>query len=547
MKKHPVLVVGAGPVGQLAALMLSRLGIDSVLIDRRESPLMAPKAHAVNPRTLEICESLGVSADNIRALGASANDAGAVRFVGTLSGVEFGSLPYERQDEAALKDTPYPLTNIPQPVFEAELNAAILKDANITFKRGVECSDLSDIGDEVSVDLKDLDTREVSTKKFDYVIAADGAGSRIRESIGIEMQGPESLQNYLMIHFSADLRHLTKNKKGLLYFLFEPDVHGVLIAYDQAKNWVLMHPWNPDEESLEQFDDARCLSLVEKAAGCAVIAKIEHVSPWNMSAQIADQYRKGRVFLAGDAAHRFPPTGGLGLNTGAVDAQNLTWKLASVIKGQADDSLLDTYQTERLPVAQVNSEQSLNNAVKIFDLIIALHGLEPANAAQHYAEVAAQPNKFPELAAAVEAQRPHFDSFNLQLGYRYSSAAVIDPAPLPDMSDISNYQPSWEAGAHYPHRWVRVGDKHCTLLSCLSAVKFNLLCGPDIEFALANENCEVLRFGHDFKDEQDWTSLTGLSDRGAVLIRPDGHIAARFETARVTDVNAALNKILAMR
>ncbi|MEM1434901.1 MAG: FAD-dependent monooxygenase, partial [Pseudomonadota bacterium] len=123
-KTPRVLIVGAGPVGQLAALLLSRHGVPSMLIDKRLATLSAPKAHAVNARTLEICDSIGISAEHLRRLGARANEGGAVRFVGTLTGPEFGCLPYERQDEGALAATPFPLSNIPQPVFEEELIAA---------------------------------------------------------------------------------------------------------------------------------------------------------------------------------------------------------------------------------------------------------------------------------------------------------------------------------------------------------------------------------------------------------------------------------------
>jgi len=438
---QPVLIVGAGPVGQIAALMLSRQGISSVLIDRRSSTLMAPKAHAVNPRTLEICESLGVSADRIRALGASANDAGMVYFVATLTGIEFGALPYERQGLETLADTPYPLTNIPQPLFEAELTAAIAGDANVTFHRGIQCDDLQVSADRVNATLRNLASGAVSEQSFDYVIAADGARSRTRQRLGITMAGPEVLQNYLMIHFTADLSHLTEARKGLLYFLFEPGVNGVLIAYDRAHTWVLMHPLKGADKDVTSYDDAQYQALIEQAVGCPVSATVENVTPWSMSAQVAEQYRAGRVFLAGDAAHRFPPAGGLGLNTGIVDAQNLTWKLAAVLKGKAGAGLLDTYEQERQPVARTNSTQSLANSARLADLRLALMGSDRALAAQHYAAVAAAPADFPALARAVEAQRPHFDSFNLQLGYRYNSSAIHNPSPVPTAPDVSRYQP----------------------------------------------------------------------------------------------------------
>ena len=542
----PVLIVGAGPVGQLAALLLSTHGIPSMLIDKRLTTLTAPKAHAVNPRTLEICESVGVSAARLRALGASANDGGDVRFVGTLTGPEFGSLPYERQDEAALAATPFPLSNIPQPVFEEELISVIRETADIDFRRGTECTGLVDAGDAVTATLVDTQSDEKVTLSFSYVIAADGAGSKIRQSLGVEMDGPEALSDNLMIHFSADLRALTEGKRGVLYFLFEPGVNGALIAYDHAGTWVLMHPWNPVTEKLEDYDETRCKSLIYRAIGQAVPdATIENVSPWTMSAQIARQYRTGRVFLAGDAAHRFPPTGGLGLNTGAGDVQNLTWKLASVLRGEAGEALLDTYDTERQPIARFNSEQSLTNAAKIFDLIVAIHGTDPEQAAERYAAVAADPGAFPELTDAVAAQKPHFDSFAAQLGYCYESPAIHGEVSMPEIADVSDYQPSWQTGAHFPHRWVQQGGETLPLQSLLAPNRFTLLRGPACAPTELCESLAQVRFGKDFEDPEDWPSLTGLPDAGALLIRPDGHIAARFESLEDDAVLASvMNEVL---
>ncbi len=549
-----ILIVGAGPVGQLAALLLSSHGIPSMLIDRRRTTLSAPKAHAVNARTLEICESIGVSAERLRQLGADANEGGEVRFVGTLTGTEFGCLPYERQDEGAFAATPYPLSNIPQPVFEEELIAKIRKDPHIDFRRGVECTALRDTGDRVDAQLVTDGSREAHTQSFDYVIAADGAGSKIRSSLDIGMEGPEALATYLMIHFSADLRPLTEGRRGVLYFLFEPGVNGTLIAYDQSKTWVLMHPWNPGSEDIADYDDGRCLSLIEKAVGHALPPTvIENISPWTMSAQVAEHYRKGRIFLAGDAAHRIPPAGGLGLNSGAGDVQNLAWKLAAVLNGEAGDGLLDSYEVERQPVARNNNEQSLKNAAKIFDLIVALHGLEPEKTAERYAAVSANPGAIPELAEAVDAQRPHFDSFGLQLGYRYASSAIHEPAPLPEITDVSDYQPSWDAGAHFPHQWVSRSGETLPLQSLLSPSRFTLLSGPEAAALGGCSMVDQIRFGTDFEIARSadseavagWERRTGLPESGALLIRPDGHIAARFDAVSADGVESVLHEILA--
>ena len=541
-----VLIVGAGPVGQLAALLLSHHSVPSMLIDKRRTTLTAPKAHAVNARTLEICDSIGISAERLRALGSSANEGGEVRFVGTLTGPEFGCLPYERQDEGALQFTPYPLSNVPQPVFEKELLTKIKSDPRIDFRRGTECAELIDTGDHVKANLISTESTTHYSCSFDYVIAADGAGSGMRQSLGIDMEGPEALSEHLMIHFTADLRPVTEGRRGVLYFLFQPGVTGALIAYDHARTWVLMHQWNPATERREDYDDARCLALIEAAVGQPLPTTIiENVSPWTMSAQVAQHYRSGRIFLAGDAAHRIPPAGGLGLNSGAGDVQNLAWKLAAVLNQHAGAALLDTYEIERQPVARTNNEQSLKNAAKIFELIVALHGTEPDKTAERYEAVAADPGAFPELAEAVEAQRPHFDSFDLQIGYRYSSTAIHEPAAIPSITDVSNYQPSWDAGAHFPHRWVNKDGHTVPLQSLMSAAKFTLLSGPAGRSSAANAELDQLIFGSDFEDAEDWTSLTGLEAAGAILIRPDGHIAARLNAFTAAEVSSVMNEILA--
>ncbi|MBI1261319.1 MAG: hypothetical protein GC184_06315 [Rhizobiales bacterium] len=556
MSKAQILIVGAGPVGQLAALLLARQGIASRLIDRRRHLPTAPKAHAVNPRTLEICESVGVSAEAIRAEGASANDAGWVRFMGTLAGPEFGALPYERQDEAALSDTPYPLTNIPQPKFEAALEKAINAEPLIELQRGVACIDTREEANGVMATLEETETGVRSESHYDYLIAADGAGSQIRERLGIAMEGPEALQHNIMIHFEADLTSLTDARPGVLYFVFDPSIQGVLIAYDRASTWVLMHPYDPGKETLEDYTDARCLALVTHAIGTSAPSiKICNKSNWVMSAQVAQTYRKGRIFLAGDAAHRFPPTGGLGLNTGAVDAQNLAWKLAAVLKGEAGDGLLESYETERRPVAIVNSEQSLTNAAKIFDLVAVIQGFEPDKAQAQYEALAANIGASETLACAVEAQRPHFDSFNLQLGYRYNSAA-IKGAPVLQTgaeTDISNYQPSWEAGAHVPHRWVTHAGNEKSLLALLPVHSFTLLAGPQAHGwceAAHEKQLNIVKYGEDFTDTlSDWSDLTGLMPEGALLVRPDGHIAmrlARPSADHATELNAGLASLLSL-
>ena len=172
---------------------------------------------------------------------------------------------------------------------------------------------------------------------------------------------------------------------------------------------------------------ARSGGVLREALECDDVEfAIRTISPWAMSCQVAERYRDGRVFLVGDAAHRFPPTGGLGLNTGVQDVHNLAWKLAAVLSGTAAPALLDTYETERRPVAQYNADQSLQNAMRLFEVPQALGLSDDAQVSRRcFAETIADPARRREVAAAIEHQAEHFDMLGLQLGFSYEAGAIV--------------------------------------------------------------------------------------------------------------------------
>src|SRR5262249_41378686 len=161
-----------------------------------------------------------------------------------------------------------------------------------------------------------------------------------------------------------NLRPLVQDIPGVLYWVCDPECAGTFVAHDIDREWVFMHTWDPEREAAERYDVPACEALVRRAlARSDVGLTIRTISSWTMTCPVAERYRGGRVFLIGDSAHRFPPTGGLGLNTGVQDAHNLVWKLAAVEAGWAPATLLETYESERQPVARYNAEQSLQNAL----------------------------------------------------------------------------------------------------------------------------------------------------------------------------------------
>ena len=369
-----VLIVGAGPVGLTAALLLERLGCSVAIVERRDGPQRAPAAHVVNARTFEIWRQIGVDVDHIRSHAQDPADAGAVHWVTKLGGEVIGSLPYERQGDDVLAVTPTPLRNLSQHRLEPLLvDALATAGVHVRYEHRWESATTDDTGVISTITGPD-GPLGVSSR---WLLACDGASSPVRRMLGIEPEGPHRIQSFVMIHFAANLRDLVGDQPGVLFWICDPASGGTFVAHDIDREWVYMHAYDPDVEDAASYTPARCEQLVRAAlADPGVDLDIVTIATWTMTAQVAARYRDGRVFLVGDAAHRFPPTGGLGLNTGVQDAHNLAWKLAAVERGDAGPDLLDSYERERRPVAQRNAEVSLANALKLIEVPIAL-GADP--------------------------------------------------------------------------------------------------------------------------------------------------------------------------
>lgn len=534
----PVLIVGAGPTGLLASLLLHRLGIASLIVERRDGPQRAPAAHAVNARTFEICRQAGVDMDAIAAAALDPRDGGETHWVTRLGGEVLGSLPYERQaDAVALASSPTPLRNLSQHRFEPILVDALRAAGASAPRWSQRWTSATQDADGVTSRVTDASGGESYAVRSRYVIGADGAGSPVRKWLGIPQDGPDALQSFVMVHFAANLRPLVGNRPGVLYWVTDPDCTGIFVAHDIDREWVFMYAWDPAREPAASFDEERCRTLVRRAmARDDVPLEIRTISTWVMTCQVAERYRDGRVLLAGDAAHRFPPTGGLGLNTGAADAHNLAWKLAAVLRDGAPESLLDTYEQERRPVARYNAEQSLNNALRLFEIPQAL-GASPDldESRRAYAQVLADPARRATLATAIANQAEHFDMLGLQLGYAYEAGALLPEgaAPPATANPVREYVATSRAGARLPHGWVRTESGRCSTLDLVPLDGPTLLLGPDAGAWLAAARriapglrCVIL--GSDVADPDGWwRGVAGMRPDGALLVRPDQHVAFR--------------------
>lgn len=541
-----VLIVGGGPVGMLGGILASRHGLSSLVVERRSGPQRAPAAHVVNARTYEICRQAGLDMQRISSAGMDPTDAGYVNFVTRLAGELIGRLPFERQGDGCLEFTPTPLRNLSQhkfePILADELRASPL--AEMRYLTQWERSE--QVEDFVTSGVLDLATGQSSRVRSRFVVGCDGAGSRVRQMLGIEMIGPPLIQAYLMIHFAANLRSLISKRPGVLHFVLDPEVAGAFVAHDVDSEWVFMHPVDSSLESVDDYDDERCLRVICDAAGIELDAQILGRGIWWMSSQTVESMGRGRIYLAGDAAHRFPPTGGLGLNSGVQDVHGLMWRLAAVIRGSASMGLLDSYEVERIPVAQNNAEQSLSNAIKMLGLSAAL-GTDVEPTTERMLASLADPHRADQITAAVEMQREHFDLFGLQLGYVYERGALVSEEPPEVHRSANEYVPSARPGARLPHAWVgAIGGR--STLDLVPIARPVLFCFGDHEVwldALGASEVALVRIGVDTPELDEWKKVCQVGDSGALLVRPDQHVAWRaFNSAQASGLSRALDAII---
>lgn len=534
-----VLVAGGSTVGLFTAAFLSRAGVRTLVAERHPAPLAHPRAMGVGPRTVELLRAAGI-ADAVDAVCMDMSGGNLQKFATpTLAEADLPALSRQappRTDEFRHL-TPQTLRGTcPQGrLDEVVIDRARRSGAEIEFSTELLSFEQDDDG--VTAHLTGPDgPYEVRAR---YLVAADGARSGVRQALGIDTAGPGTLGDPLVsVLFRADLDELTGGQPFVVCDITTPEAPGGLLPVDGKREWIYVTRYSPAAgQAAEDFTPDRCRALIRAAVGRADLpVEVVSVLPWQARGALAERFRSGRVFLAGDAAHVIPPVGAFGMNTGVADAHNLAWKLVHVLGGHAGPGLLDTYEAERLPVARTALRQSM---LRLEDP--SLHWGTGDEGRRRRAE-----------AGALNAPVVH-------LGYRYDSAAVLDAVPeLPSHEDVEQ-DLDGSPGSRLPHRWLtRAGERISTL--DLVDSRFTLLAGPQggpwleaLDKVAAPLGVPVdghrIGGGAEVADpDSGWPAGAGIEESGAVLVRPDGFVGWRarsLDGAPAELLEAALSALLA--
>lgn len=559
MADRPIVIVGAGAAGSTMALLLARYGIASMLVEERQDPRLHPAAHVINARTLEIwnqaAPDLGTALDTITPPIDTVN---IIRWCTDVRSDPIGEIDLLSQPDRLAEvrsHSRHLISHIGQHLLMPKLWDAVDNEPLVDFRRGYRAEIL---GSRVLLRSQGSEDDAVVPR---FVIAADGANSTLRDTAGITMTGPQ-LAHMGSVFFHAPGLYPEGASRPLLSWIYHPRFSGVMIAHADD-DYILMTPYLHAAQPIARDSRRYWNAILPDVIGSADY-QIRSTGTWTMTQQIADRFRQGPLLLIGDAAHRFPHTGGFGLNSGVQDAHNLAWKLAAVLHDGAPESLLDTYEIERRPVIERFAGQSTHNHFAL-DHVTAPMGI--TNRSLHRATeiigklpldwlpdavvgrvadvlVAAQTSRTRRLlrhgarsarlrltmAEAIPGQEEHFVASGLEFGYAYQSALIDESEGRCPDGDVGLYHPTTHPGARLPHVIIPSHDgversthdaiRHTglTLFTADSRQWTEALAEHPVAVPLAVVGVPRAE------------ALLEVGDHGAVVVRPDGHVVWRTRT-----------------
>lgn len=496
----PVIVVGGGPVGLTMALELAFHGVGSLLIEpRAEVEHSRPRAKTTSARTMELYRRTGAAAEIRRRAPIPADWSDEVRFCTTATGHEItrltGVLGLELLGSELTAEGAQQVT---QPIVEEALRALLAQQPSVTTEYGSRVIDVDLEGARPSVRIEDAEG-VLSIVTCDYLVGADGSRSVVRAALGAHYVGAAAGRPNVNITFrSTQLGAMLPERRAVHHWVLNPDFPGVIGPLSLDGTW-----WAIATGTETITDDDEAAALVRGLAGADIDVEILATDPWQARMLLADSYGSGRTYLIGDAAHQNPPWGGHGFNTGVGDAVNLAWKLAAALNGWAPAELLDSYQDERMPVAQQTIDLAATN-MRALSIDLTTPELMAEGAAGERARAAA--------AGPIEdAKRAEFYSLGLVLGYGYGSNAA-EQTPSGDV-----YIPVLAAGNRLPHSRNAAGKSLYDLLG----PEFTLLASSSRAWADAASRRGIPLVCLNPAAE----GFAAVDSDRIVLVRPDQHVA----------------------
>jgi 2-polyprenyl-6-methoxyphenol hydroxylase-like FAD-dependent oxidoreductase len=511
----PVLIAGGGLVGLSTAMFLAQHGVGATVIEQLRGVSALPRAAHFHLRTLELFHAAGIE-DEVREQSEKEfMPEGAIVALESLAGKQIAAfIPSLNEGVEAL--SPCRRLFITQPGLEPILRRRAAK-AGATVLDGTELIAIAQDGDGVTATVKDSESGGERTLRARYLVGADGAHSKARELCGIPFDGRGVFSNSITIYFHADVARLMAGRNLSVMYIINPTLSGFMRLDRDCQSGFLVVNTAGDTSKPEAANVAadtseqRLVALLRAGIGVADCpVKIDGVARWRAVSDIARHYQAGRVFIAGDAAHLMPPNGGFGGNTGIADAHNLAWKIALVVRGIAGSALLSTYEEERRPLGKLTVEQAYTRYVTRSATYLGAKDFEP-----------------------------QINDFNIELGYLYRSPAIEsegdDPAVHAD-PHVTLGRP----GSRAPHLWIERDGKCISMLDLFGSF-YTLLAAPEggAWSEAARDAAKDLRlpllaytFGQDLRDrDKCFAAAYGLTQTGAVLVRPDGFVAWRSKSA----------------
>lgn len=563
-----VLVIGSGPAGASAAVLLSTLGVPNIMITKHRWSANTPRAHLINQRALEVFRDMGIE-DQIH------HDAAGHELVGdsvvctALAGEEIGRIhawgTHPDREADYRRASPCLSLDLPQNYLEPILvrNATT---RGTTTRFSTEYASLQQDSDGVTVTVHDRLTGHRYDIRAKYVIGADGARSQVATDIGLPFKGQMDVHGSMSIMFKADLTHLCAHRPAALYFVIQPGSNvggvgaGVIRMVRPWNEWLIN--WGYDiTEQPPALDDAAAAQIARNLIGDPDIdIEVLGVSLWGINEMWATRLHAGRVFCVGDAIHRHPPGNALGANTSVQDSHNLAWKIAAVLRGQAESSLLETYTAERAPIAEQIVRRANQSPGEWADFYAALGlsgAIDPAEMARHIDtrrdNTAEGLRRREALIPALDFKNYEFNTHGHDMGQFYESTAIVsDGSGLlePTRDPQLYYEQSTVPGSHIPHAWVGDQKRKLAMMDIAPYTQFTVITGiageqwedaaekvaAELQVPLA---AVVIGPGRAVTDlYYDWAKIREIDESGAVLIRPDKHVAWRAMTMPADPVSA---------